>query len=83
MRILRPQQIEGEQDQQAYEEIQVAVEKLIAAKLITGKRVPESERVFFDKLHLTRKGEIEAIRRKDTPDYIVVNSPRPQRDEVL
>jgi hypothetical protein len=75
MKVLRP-----EQRQKAYEEIQTAVEKLLAAKLVTGKRAVEPGRVFFNKLCLTPKGEIEVIQQRKLPDYIVLDMPRPRRN---
>jgi hypothetical protein len=89
MRILRPEQVDGEQEQKAYEEIQAGVEKLLGARLVTGKWVVESERVFFDKLHLTSKGLIEAIQMRNRErdgeevDFIIMDVPRPRRDKVL
>jgi hypothetical protein len=84
MRILRPQQIEGEQEQKAYEEIQDAVEDLLMAGLVTGKKVVESGRVMFEKLNLTPKGIRKAIRvRKLEPNFIIMDVSRPRRDKVL
>jgi hypothetical protein len=77
MKILRPSQNEVGQEQKAYEEIQGAIEKLLLARLVTGKRVPESEKVYHIKLRLTPKGEVEALRQRDLPDTLVVDLPRP------
>jgi hypothetical protein len=58
--------------QQAYEEIQDGLETLALAGLISRKRVSNSGRVCFEKLRLTKAGEVAAIReRKRVKKFVV------------
>jgi|SRR5713101_2369264 len=81
MKVLYPDQSTAEQQQQAYEETQRGIENLIVARLIRGKRVPESGNVYHHKLRLTAKGEEEAIKEKHRAKVIISHIPRPQRNK--
>jgi hypothetical protein len=61
---LKPDQEATEKRQQSYEEIQGAIETLVAQGLAKGKRVSISGRVCFEKLRLTPRGEVAAIKER-------------------
>jgi hypothetical protein len=50
--------------QVAFEETREAVEQLIVASLVRGKRLKNAEGVFFSELKLTTKGEQTAIQER-------------------
>jgi hypothetical protein len=71
MGTLKPDRDAPEKEQQAYEEIQGAIETSVAHGFAWGKRVSTSGRVCFDKLRLTRKGEVAAIRERKREKKLV------------
>jgi hypothetical protein len=80
MKTLYPDQSTAEQQQQAYKETQRGIENLIVARLIEGPRAPESGIVYHVKLRLTTKGEAEAINGRNRLKVIILDAPRPQRN---
>lgn len=54
-------------------ETQYAIETLVAARLVKGKRVSESGKIRFVGLRLTTKGEAEAIKQQRRTKSIKVN----------
>lgn len=64
MRAFRPDQDTEGKQQQAYREIQGAIETLVLGGLVKGKRGSRSGEVYFDDLRLTPKGERAAIKER-------------------
>jgi hypothetical protein len=56
--ILKPE------EQESWKDIEEGIKTLIAARLVRGKRVSDSQSVWHEKLHLTTKGEVEAIKQE-------------------
>lgn len=73
IREIKPDPGTTEQRQYTYDEIQGAIETLIADKIARGKRVSVSGRVSFEKLSLTRRGEVAAIRERKREKKLVVS----------
>jgi len=84
-RELRPEPKTGlseEQKLKAFDEIQHAIETLVAAKVAKGKRLRDaSGRVYFEKLQLTANGEAEAIKQRRRVKQIVGHFARPRRSD--
>jgi hypothetical protein len=70
---LKPDRTSAEQQQEACEEIQVGLETLDLAGLIRRRRVPRSGSVYFENIHLTRKGEVAAMRERKRVNKVVVS----------
>ena len=73
IRAFKPDLTTIKQQQRAYEEIQSAIETLIADELARGKRVSSSGRVCYEKLRLTQKGEVAAIKERKRERKFVVS----------
>jgi hypothetical protein len=74
IKALKPEKSSAEQQQYTYEEIQSAIETLIAEELARGKRVAVAGRVCFEKLRLTQKGEVTAIKERKRAKKLVVTT---------
>lgn len=84
---LRPQQtpasfepVVGEARNKEFDEIQYAIETLIADGLAAGQRIVQSQRLQYVQLKLTRKGEAQAIVEKRRPKEVTSTIPRPGDD---
>jgi hypothetical protein len=73
IRAFKPHLTTIKQQQQAYEETQSSIETLIADELVRGKRVCSSGRVCFEKLRLTQKGEVAAIKERKRERKFVIS----------
>lgn len=72
MEILRPDQGRPDDQQQAYKDVQYAIETLLAARLVKGERHAGFGSVYHAELLLTPKGEAEAITQRRRVKKIVV-----------
>ncbi len=61
------------EEQESWKDIEEGIKTLIAAGLIRGKRVSDPQCVWHEKLRLTTKGEVEAIKQERRPKGITVN----------
>lgn len=64
----------------AADEALIAVENLLVKKFIKAKRVAEKKNVSYVKIQLTNKGEVESIKAKRAPSKIILDIPRPKRE---
>jgi hypothetical protein len=71
IKILKPDQ--NPDGQQAYKDVQYAIETLLAARLVKGERHAGFGSVYHAELSLTPKGEAEAITQRRRVKKIVVN----------
>jgi len=62
-----------QEEQESWKDIEEGIKTLIAAELVIGERVSDSQGVWHEKLRLTRKGEREAIKEERKPMGITVN----------
>ena len=65
--ILKPE------EQESWKDVEEGIKTLIAARLVRGRRVSDSQTVWHEKLRLTPKGEAEAIKQERRPKGITVN----------
>jgi hypothetical protein len=81
VKALKPQpDNEPETGKQAFQEIQKAVEALILARVVRGKRRAALGDVYFDDLVLTPKGELAAIKaRRRLKKVLIDPAHRPPR----
>ncbi|SRR6266487_3403673 len=59
--ILKPE------EQESWKDIEEGIKTLIVAGLVVGKRVSDTQSVWHEKLRLTTKGEMEAIKEERRP----------------